>query len=264
MQQTGRFAVSLSLLMLMCFAACTDVKDTQEESFGTEDIGKIEPILPAFEVAGTYKGILPCASCPGIQSTIIFTKDHRVEKTDLYKDKDENSFSITGTWEMETPYKIKVNFSDQIAFYALHSDVEIELLRLKDKADSLPGGLNYKLQKEPEIKQPSKLTGSYIQHMDGGYIQLLDIEEQEPNQFKITISNQPESPTGCSFSGYGKFTHNRIEVNLSGIESSLKGVLSIDVNGDSARVFTTTEAQRYDLMFFCSGGTSLAGFYLKQ
>lgn len=222
------------------------------------------PVRPAFEVVGTYKGLLPCASCPGIESTVIFSSDGKVQKTDLYTDKDENSFSSSGFWQMETPERIKVAYGDNTEYYLLLSATTIELLNAQKEWAPAESHLDYTLKKERSIKEPSKLNGTYVQQMDGGYVQTLEIKEESSGAFRVTITSDPATQTECSFSGEGQFVNNRIEVSLGRLESSLKGTMTIDVAEDTARIFTTVEAQRYDLMFFCSGGTSLAGSYLKQ
>lgn len=50
--------------------------------------------------AGTYGGILPCADCPGIDSTIAFTPEGTYTLSETYQDADKSSFLSKGTWSV--------------------------------------------------------------------------------------------------------------------------------------------------------------------
>ena len=49
--------------------------------------------------AGEYNGTLPCASCPGIQTTIRINDDQSFEKTTLYLESDDQPETTTGTFQ---------------------------------------------------------------------------------------------------------------------------------------------------------------------
>lgn len=51
----------------------------------------------------TYKGTLPCADCPGLDTTITLNPDHTYEMTEIYQDRNEdNPFVSKGDWTLET------------------------------------------------------------------------------------------------------------------------------------------------------------------
>lgn len=52
----------------------------------------------SLDVAGTYKGTLPCADCKGIQTTITLNDDHTYMMTQKYLGKDDNEFKNEGKW----------------------------------------------------------------------------------------------------------------------------------------------------------------------
>lgn len=59
---------------------------------------------PAFDVkafAGTYGGTLPCADCPGIDTTIAFTPEGGYTMSEVYQDGDASSFVVKGTWTVK-------------------------------------------------------------------------------------------------------------------------------------------------------------------
>ena len=47
---------------------------------------------------GTYKGLVPCASCPGILTTVKLNSDKTFEKSDLYLDSKDGYFKEKGTF----------------------------------------------------------------------------------------------------------------------------------------------------------------------
>jgi len=59
---------------------------------------------PGFDVkafAGTYGGTLPCADCPGIDTSIAFTPEGGYTMSEVYQDSDASSFTAKGTWTVE-------------------------------------------------------------------------------------------------------------------------------------------------------------------
>ena len=50
--------------------------------------------------AGTYAGMLPCADCAGIDSTIAFTPEGAYTLSETYQDADKSSFLSKGTWSL--------------------------------------------------------------------------------------------------------------------------------------------------------------------
>lgn len=47
---------------------------------------------------GTYKGLVPCASCPGILTTVKLNKDKTFEKSDFYLESKDGYFKENGTF----------------------------------------------------------------------------------------------------------------------------------------------------------------------
>ena len=95
--------VALSLIVTM--AACSD---------GTKRPGRTDGPLPGSlgtalyvaavtvdEMAGTYTGVLPCADCEGIETTLILQKDETYKLETRYQGKDQNEPSVTeGKWTL--------------------------------------------------------------------------------------------------------------------------------------------------------------------
>ena len=73
--------------------AVTDVIDHGSPAGDAKDFD-----IKAF--AGTYAGMLPCADCAGIDSTIAFTPEGAYTLSETYQDADKSSFLSKGTWSV--------------------------------------------------------------------------------------------------------------------------------------------------------------------
>ncbi len=51
--------------------------------------------------AGTFSGTLPCADCPGIDTTIVLVGDGTYTLDETHKDKQDGNFKGDGTWTAE-------------------------------------------------------------------------------------------------------------------------------------------------------------------
>lgn len=50
---------------------------------------------------GTYSGTLPCASCPGIETTLTLNADKSYTITEVYKEEKDGKFEETGTFKFD-------------------------------------------------------------------------------------------------------------------------------------------------------------------
>ncbi|WP_298997617.1 copper resistance protein NlpE [uncultured Tenacibaculum sp.] len=64
--------------------------------------------------AGIYEGTLPCASCPGINTTLKLNADLTFELTEVYLDEEQNNFVEKGsfTWDKKGT-NITLNIPDR-------------------------------------------------------------------------------------------------------------------------------------------------------
>lgn len=96
--------------------------------------------------AGTFSGTLPCADCPGIDTTVTLKPDGTYTLREVYQGK-ADSFDGDGTWTAEENGK-RVRLdpnskSEQDRVFAVKSNDEIESLDLEGKplATSTPHAL---------------------------------------------------------------------------------------------------------------------------
>ena len=98
--------------------------------------------------AGSFHGTLPCADCPGIDSTIEFKGDGSYAAHDVYRERNAR-FDTTGTWTVEEAGKrirLDPNSKDeQDRLYALVSNDELRMLDGDGKA--IQSGLDHSLRR---------------------------------------------------------------------------------------------------------------------
>lgn len=98
------------------------------------------------------------------------------------------------------------------------------------------------------------------------YKQSLIIRKKSNNKAEVKIVQVGDGGKGCDFIGEGHIVNNQIEVSLKTINPELKATLTIRHldTGEGVNVLSSDFEDRYDLMYFCGGGGSLIGSYLKD
>ena len=82
--------------------------------------------------AGTFSGTLPCADCPGIDTTIVLVGDGSYTLDETYKDKPDGNHKGDGNWTAEdsgTRLRLDPNSkSDEDRLFAIAGKNELHLL----------------------------------------------------------------------------------------------------------------------------------------
>lgn len=96
MKTTKLIVASLACVMLFSVTSCKKNSDKKDKSATTmSDNSK-----NSLDWKGVYSGVVPCADCEGIQTTIVLTGDS-YELHTKYLGKDHTTFTVTGsfTWD---------------------------------------------------------------------------------------------------------------------------------------------------------------------
>lgn len=100
------------LVALVCLAACSDVQTGEQKvsesgvatyTYSTapkEDTVKVASI-DTLKIDGTYTGLLPCASCAGIETSITLYPDQSFLMKEIYKGEQPDSFINKGKYEVK-------------------------------------------------------------------------------------------------------------------------------------------------------------------
>ena len=99
----------VALASLIILFSCNN-QSTEKTEIAPADTVENNPEAPdmhtsetSLDWGGTYKGILPCADCEGIETTIVLNKDRTFERTSVYKGKEDGNFNDKGkfSWDKE-------------------------------------------------------------------------------------------------------------------------------------------------------------------
>lgn len=127
-------------------AAVDAVTDVVDHSSPAGDVKGFD--IKAF--AGTYGGTLPCADCPGIDSTIAFTPEGTYTLSETYQDADKSSFLSKGTWSLRGDGKaVLLDPEDKDEYdrsFAIVSPTELRALDRQGKP--IESTLDYSLKRK--------------------------------------------------------------------------------------------------------------------
>ncbi|EGJ71651.1 hypothetical protein Bcop_1456 [Bacteroides coprosuis DSM 18011] len=249
MKRSLLFSIS-ALALSFLLGACGEKKETK-------------PFKSGFE--GMYVGELPCADCPGIRTNATFLSDSTVAITSLYYDGDNTSETEWGTWTVEGKI-LKALMPDEITLYYVQLSDSVIMMTDSVGTPSESLAEYYQLTKATPLVSDS-FAGKYVMgdiQDPKSYRQNLIITPINENEVNVIV-NSEGAGKGCEFSGRGKLVNNQIEVSLNEQHNKMQSTLVIRPNNEKTGLFlfTSTFDDRYDLMYFCGGGGSLAGDYIK-
>jgi uncharacterized lipoprotein NlpE involved in copper resistance len=125
--------------------AATDTPTTPAAATATPAATSTTPAPTG--LAGSYAGLLPCADCEGIETTLELRADGHYQLTQLYQDKDHSSFVSEGSYTLESSGKTvhlhPSNKDEYDDYYAVLSASQLRMLDRDGKAIDSP--LNYTL-----------------------------------------------------------------------------------------------------------------------
>ena len=108
------------------------------------------PGFDAKAFAGTYGGILPCADCPGIDTTIVFVPEGGYTLSEIYQDGSDSSFITRGTWTVgEDGKTLLLDPEDKQERDRAYEVVSATELRALDRdGQPIDGKLDYSLRRK--------------------------------------------------------------------------------------------------------------------
>ncbi|BCV60629.1 copper resistance protein NlpE [Shewanella algae] len=156
MNKSTIFALLMTSGMALGLAACQD-QETQSPAANSQTATATAPAEQTAQVPmgdtsqnaldweGSYKGLLPCADCSGIETTLTLKGDNSYRLQQVYQGKDESIFSESGkfTWDASGG---KITLEDGSKYLV----GENQLFMLDREGNRITGSLadNYRLSKE--------------------------------------------------------------------------------------------------------------------
>ncbi len=213
------------------------------------------------DLKGVYKGVYPCADCGGIQATLSLAKDSTFMYETIYLGKKDGRFVEQGT------YSAKANIltikTPKEPLYFMIEDNSLMFLGHNMKPDTSVLASYYELKKQSDFH----LQGQYetFNEDEEAYKQTLSIQKIE-NQYQLVFSaSKVKNRENCHFSGVGTLKNDTIWVNIA-IEDDKEIWMYVIPSHDNlgVEVFTKNYEERFAMMYYCGGGSSLAGKYIKN
>lgn len=145
--------IFILLIVIFNLYAC---ENTQKKS-KTEDVSKSEVVdnhnaENSLDYTGTYRGLLPCASCVGIMTTIELNSDSTFTKQDLYLSNKDSAFTEEGSFSFNkdgSTIVLKSNKGDTFT-YRVEEGSLLMLNSSGEESGSLPSDL-YRLSKLSDL-----------------------------------------------------------------------------------------------------------------
>jgi uncharacterized lipoprotein NlpE involved in copper resistance len=140
----------IKIILVFCMLGFTLAACTKQPPGSSENLTEKHPLAAAdnsrnaLDWAGTYQGVLPCASCPGIETTLILNGDQRYQLTRYYRGEDAPPFQETGSFVWDSSGG-KIVLEDGSRYLV----GENQLFMLDQKGERIKGNLagNYRLTK---------------------------------------------------------------------------------------------------------------------
>ena len=94
------------LFMFVCSCALLTACSNSEKKSGDAENASVEVTdtqnaEASLNVEGTYKGVLPAADCPGIETTLTLNADNTFALHQVYIDQKDGTFDEKGTYTVE-------------------------------------------------------------------------------------------------------------------------------------------------------------------
>ncbi|PIF05968.1 MAG: hypothetical protein CSA36_03985, partial [Draconibacterium sp.] len=214
-----------------------------------------------FNYEGVYKGTYPCADCSGIQATLTLSPDKTFVYETVYLGKKDGRFVHKGE------YKVKdgiLSFKeDKRTLNFLIEENTLTFLGENLKPDTSKLAAFYVLKKQGKFNYQGKYET--FNEEKGGYIQTLSIQPKGTAYDIVFSASKVKNRENCRFSGVGQLRNDTLWVNISN-EKDKEVLMYIAPSHDNigVEVFTPNFDERFYMMRYCGGGSSLAGKYIKN
>jgi len=142
--------VLFSVFSAILAIGCTSKKEEAVTEEPAAEVVDSHNAQNSLDYLGTYKGVLPCADCPGIETVITLNEDETFQLKSTYLEKGEgNVYEEMGsyTWKEDGNTLEFEDTDSNITYYFVS---ENKLIALDQEGNKITGDLakNYELQKQ--------------------------------------------------------------------------------------------------------------------
>ena len=116
-------AAALTLSLASCNSAGKVNDNAEAPTDSTVAVAEAQPESAAFDKAGVYTGVIPCADCGGIETTLELRADGTYSLTEIYKDKKDGRFESSGKFQWDAANAcITVGEGEDLISYIVEGD----------------------------------------------------------------------------------------------------------------------------------------------
>ncbi len=236
------------LLSVLLFNACQINKNKKTET-------------NLSDIAGVYKTTYPCADCSGIEANLTLTKNKTFVYNRLYKDKKDGRFIDKGKYTVKDSI-LTIKLGDDPIYFLIGENM-LTLLDNNLKSDTGMFALYYQLKKQQKFNYEGNYATYY--EAEDSYRGTLSILPKGTDYEVNFSASKVKNRENCRFSGIGSIKNDTLWVNISN-EADKEVWMYIAPSHDNlgVEVFTKNFEERFQMMFYCGGGGSLAGKYFKN
>lgn len=133
-------------LVAAAFSVACSSQPVETESNPVPDMHTAEMSL---DWKGTYEGVLPCASCEGIKTTLTLNNDKTYELKEVYitNKPGQNTFNAKGKFEFQKDQSSLIRLDEQADKRVFFVGENMLEARDSETGAVIEGDLNYTLQK---------------------------------------------------------------------------------------------------------------------
>ncbi len=222
-----------AILIMGCNAKTENVTENPDSAHTSEN---------SLDWAGSYTGILPCASCPGIRTEIKLSHDHTYQFTTIYIDDENNKiFRDEGNFEWsKNGLDITLNPNSSAEEQTIFKVGENVLFLLDKDGNRVEGDLKdlYKLNK---VLENEEITGKYwkLVEIDGVKVEDAEYLTKEAH-FVLNEENKIAGNLGCNlFNGSYKLGEGST-INFSKMAVTLMACDDMEVESAFIRILEHT------------------------
>ncbi len=221
-----------SMMLLMALVSCQGNKPVSTNSpADTEHNASV-----SLDWNGVYKGVLPCADCEGIETTLVLNSDKTYQLTQLYQGKETTGETLSGTFEWDKSGNI-VMLSDIIGASNRYFVGENTLTYLDMDGNKITGALAdfyvlHKVEGPDTDFQAKSLTDVkwVLTELFGKTIPNSSDQDSRPFIVFEETGKRIYGSGGCNLFN-GTFEADAYRITLTGLATTMKACPEMETEG---------------------------------
>lgn len=229
MKTTKLVFIAIASLLLIA-PGCKKKNKTTETQTQTQKAVTTHTSENSLDWNGIYAGVLPCADCEGIQTTIVLNNNGEYEMRTKYLGKDNNEFTANGKFEwFDNGSKIRLLNVNPDEAPSMYQVGENQLIQLDLQGKKVDGGLaqNYHMTKVSDLLEKYwKLT-----EIDGKKVEKKDDATREAHMILKLDNNRVNGSGGCNSFNGGYVIKSNEHISFSRMAATMMACQDMEVEG---------------------------------